>query len=486
MKDSLSIIKSESYLSRVSISLSTKDKIQQKRNTFCRYLPQCLAVLSASLAFFSRGLHQGWTSPALPKLLTNGTETNSYFQITTEEGSWIVTLYSGSISIGAPVAAFLIFTVGRKTTILFSAVPHLMSLLLIAFAGSVEYLYVARVLAGFSEGVANIAVPAYVGEIADSNIRGVLSCVYTVLSISGLLLINIIGSYTTIFQTSMICSVFPILLILTFFWMPESPYFHLMQNNSKSAEKCLQQLRGTKNVKTELVEITHAVEKQMLNAGTFTDLFTIRSNRRALQLAIALETIQQLSGITAILSYAQIIFIESGQKMSSEMSSIILMSVQLVMSMIGASVVDRLGRRPLLMFSCFGCFLALFFEGLYFYFQYIEYQYIDNLFWLPLVALISYFIVYSAGLAIILNVYAGEIFSTSVKGKALGLVMIWYGILAFFASKLFQKLVDDIGMFVPFWMYAFSCLLGLIYAYLWVPETKGKTLEEIQDWLENN
>lgn len=387
-----------------------------------------------------------------------------------------------SISIGAPLGTYLVHSGGRKYTILLTAIPSVFGFILYAFAPDVYYLYMARFFGGLSEGIGNIALPAYVGEVAHPLIRGKLGCITSLLTIAGMLGVNIIGSILPIMETAIICSIFPVLLVGTFSWLPESPYYLLIKNKHRQAKRALRILRGTKNVDVELKQIEVAVEKQTLNAGSWFDLFCIKSNRRALIIALSLDLIQQATGISAIQSYTQVIFIESKQNISYQLSAIIIMFTQGCVGLLGSPLVDRWGRKPLLTLSCIGCGFCLIMEGFYFYLQSIDSSYLPYVLWLPLTALVLFIAVYSVGLAIVINVLFSEIFSANVKGKALGVITVCYGIIAFIVSRFFQVLINWAGLHLPFWMYALNCIVGAAYVMYYVPETKGKTLDEIQDY----
>lgn len=425
-------------------------------------------------------MHYGWTSPSLPQLQHE----NSTIQITNEEGSWMAVMPLLGAIIGSLFGAAVLDIVGRKKVILLTAFPFFTAWLLIAYAKSVVVFLVARFLAGIADGLAFCSVPMYLGEIADPSIRGFLGSCCSLTWILGMLLVNIIGSYTSISIAAIISSVFPVLLLLTFVWMPESPYFLIMKKRFDEARRSLRIFKGVDDVEPELQRLTNAVKEQNTNTGKFLDLFTVKSNRRAVLIVMGTRTAQQCSGTMAFTFYAKTIFQMAGDDISASTASIIYFATQLVVSSISSSIVDKTGRRPLLMISITGAAIALFVEGSYFCIrnEFPEVN-IARYSFIPVVALIVFVIVFGIGLQAIPILLLGELFSTNVKAFALSLADIYFNIMATIVSKFFAGVKDKYGIHVPFFVFTACCVLGLIFIIFCVPETKGKTLEEIQNEL---
>nr|XP_023020581.1 uncharacterized protein LOC111509119 [Leptinotarsa decemlineata] len=455
----------------MKISTGSSLKIQQGKASF-----QYFAAYSATLTIITSGMHYGWPSPSLPKLLHE----NSTIPVSNDEGSWMAVMPLLGAIIGSLIVAVTVDVLGRKRTILLSSFPFFASWIMVAFSTSVTLLYTSRFIAGVADGLVFSAVPMYIGEIADAKIRGLLGTAVSVTWIFGILLINVVGSYLTITVAALVSSILPIVSFLTFVWMPESPYFLLMRGNQAEATKSLQTFRGLQDVDSELNRIGCAIKAQMLNTGKFLDLFTVESNRKAVYIMLILRAAQQLSGTTAITFYTQLIFEESGTKISSEVATIIYFSVQLVLGMFSSSIVDRAGRRPLLIASSIGTFLALLVEAVYFYLKTSTDLDLSAFFAVPVVALIVFVIVFSAGLQTIPLLMISEMFPANVKAFAFGLADIYFAILASIVSKFFQIMKDSFGMSVPFFGFAICSIVGLIVIVIFVPETKGKTLEDIQ------
>lgn len=425
-------------------------------------------------------MHAGWPSPSLHQLLSE----NSTLPITNEEGSWLAIMPLIGAGVGSLIAAATIDILGRKKTVIFTAFPFFAAWIMVAYAKSMAVLVVGRLLAGAADGVTFTAVPMYLGEIAEPKIRGMLGSSCSATFIFGIFLINAMGSYLSITVTALLSSLVPIALLLSFIWMPESPYYLLMRGNIDAAKKSLQTFRGLKEIDTELNRIDAAVKEQMHNSGKFIDLFKVSSNRKALFIVLGLRAAQQFSGTMAITFYAKTIFSESGN-ISATTATMLYFSIQLCLSIISSIIVDKSGRRPLLIISMIGAAISLLIEGIYFYIAKCTSIDTSNFSFVQAAALVGFVIMFSLGMQTIPILMLCELFPTNVKAFALCLADIYFCINASIVSKFFQIMKDNFGMHVPFFVFTACCVLGLVFIILYVPETKGKTLEDIQNQLRN-
>ncbi|KAF2884951.1 hypothetical protein ILUMI_21228 [Ignelater luminosus] len=459
---------------------STNTKYREN-GTRGNYYFQFLVMLTATLSSICGGMQHGWSSPSLPQLLSN----TSTIQVTSEEGSWAAVMSLIGAVGGSPVAVLILDVIGRKKVILLSCMPHIIAWIMIAYAKSIETIFSARFIAGISNGLIVTTLIMYLGEIADPKVRGALCSSVPVTWIFGIFLINLIGSYLSIKTTALISLALPLLCLITFVWMPESPYYLIMKGNIQQASANLKTLKRMDNVRPDLEKMITAVKKQKENSGRYLDLFTVESHRKAFVIAIILRLTQQFSGISAITFYAQIIFEEAGSLsiLSAREASLVYFAIEIILCVCCSMTVDRVGRRPLLVISLIGVGFSLLIEGSYFYLLDECNIDLNNFKWVPLVALIGYVIFFSLGMEPVLAAILSEIFPINVKPFALCLVEICCCLSATGASKFFQITKDSFGLYVPFFSFSVVAVLALIFIILFVPETKGKTLEEIQDEL---
>lgn len=344
----------------------------------------------------------------------------------------------------------------------------------------------ARFINGFTDGFVFTAVPMYVSEIAHPKIRGTLAASIPVMTVFGFLLINVIGSFADLKVTGLISAIFPVVHFFTFYWMPESPYYLIMRGKLEAAKNCLRVFRGSCDIDERFEKLQCVVEEEVKNCASCWDLFTVKSNRKAVVIVFGLRGIQQLCGPNVVTSYAKTIFHESGEGISSTLSSILYFSVQFVMVIVCSFLVDRVGRKPLLIISIVGSGIALLTQAFYFYFKSLSIYDMSVVSFLPLTALLMYVVLFNVGMWNIPLLLMGELFPTNVRAFALCLIEIYFGLTVIAVSEFFQITMDTFGMHVPFFTFAGVCFLGLAFILMVVPETKGKSLEEIQDNLKAN
>ncbi|XP_028128503.2 facilitated trehalose transporter Tret1-like isoform X1 [Diabrotica virgifera virgifera] len=465
------------YLGLLSCFQQKSKKVidQESESAFYQYLSCFFAMLS----MMSSGFHYGWPSPTLPKLLAK----DSSIHITEDEGFWLATMPLFGAFIGSFTNPILVDRIGRHKTILLTSGPYLVSWVLIYLATNIPTIYGARFIAGISDGW-SYSIPIYTGEISDPTKRGMFGAWTSISFIFGILTANVVGSYLSIEHTALVGGSIPILLVLTFMWMPESPYYYIIKGNLAGARKSLKILRGSKNVDEELNRINEAVKADMNKTSINPlHLFTVKRNRRALLIMTLCRGAQQLSGNTAISFYAQNIFSSADSFVPPEIASNLYFLIQLIVTIIASNIVDRVGRRPLLLISVAGAGIALLVEGVYFYVK--TSVDVTNFTMVPIVALIVYVVFFSLGLQGIPVIILSEVFNADVKAIALGFSDVYFSVTATATSKYFQATRDAYGMFVPFVTFSAICAISFILMFFLVPETKGKTLEEIQEYFKS-
>ncbi|KAB0796206.1 hypothetical protein PPYR_10267 [Photinus pyralis] len=443
-----------------------------------RYLYQYLSTVAGSFAVLSFGVNLGWTSPYNPQII-NGTFPD--ITMTSEEGSWIAVMPPLATPVGAVIGALLVDRIGRKHTTLLMAPFTLAMFILLAFAKSVILIGFSRFVIGVAEGTLYTTLPMYLGEISDPAIRGILTASIGFAVLLGTLLINVFGFYFSIFVTSLACCLIPIIHFFTFMWMPESPYYLIKKKRYDEARKALEVLRGAMDIEGEMKSLCDAVTRQEADEkASWTDIFTIKSNRRAAFIFVILCLTRKFSGNNPFLFYTATIFHAAGGSLDPNLSVIIFLCTQIVAATVALDLLDRFGRRPMIIAATVVVVIALAVIASYFYLQAIASPIIAHLGWLPLTVLAMYIIFYNLGLELSPIVYLGELFPTNVKATALGFAETFSAIFSIFTAKIFQILNDSYGMYVPFWMFSSCCVIGLIFIIKCVPETKNKTLEEIQ------
>ena len=192
-----------------------------------------------------------------------------------------------------------------------------------------------------------------------------------------------------------------------------------------------------------------------------------------------------MSGSQAVSAYAQKIYDAADSGLEGKYLTMMLGSIQIIITIFSGAITDRAGRRPLLMISSVGCALSTGLVALYFHLEYLDIKEINvgGYGWLAASGMTIYIILYSIGLSALPFAMIGELFPTNVKALASTLCIAFVNFLSFVVIKTYQILNDYAGTHTAFWLYTGCSLVGTVFIYLYVPETNGKTLQDIQEEL---
>ncbi|KAL7041414.1 hypothetical protein ACKWTF_000763 [Chironomus riparius] len=239
----------------------------------------------------------------------------------------------------------------------------------------------------------------YVGEIASDECRGALGSFMQLGIVIGILYVYCVGPYVSFQSYQCYCLIIPIAFVATFFFMPDSPHYYIQKGQEENAVKSLKFLRGksTEGVQQELDEIRATVEESMKNKATVRDVFANAANKKAFIISAGLLTFQQLSGINVVLFYCQSIFETAGSSLKPAIATIIVGAVMVFSSGLTPVIVDRLGRKVILLFSAAGMTLSLALLGLFFLLDHNKSPIAESIKWLPIVSLIAFVFVYCVG-----------------------------------------------------------------------------------------
>lgn len=431
-------------------------------------------------------VHFTWTSPIIAKLSSNNTEINPLEKpISDNENSWLGSLLNIGAMVGPFPFSFIAERFGRKIALLCVAVPHLVSFLIFAFAKSVYLYYFARILGGIAVGGAFTLLPMYISEVAEDKNRGMFSVTLHVFWCFGNLLSYIIGPYTSILIFNLILLLIPVLFFVCVLVVaPESPYYLVMNNKLEEAETCLMKLRSQnkKCVEIEINEIKSIVQSE--KNKTIYKVLMSKAYLKSLSISFVLIAAQQLSGINAIMFYTQEIFDDAGiDNIAPEICSMITGLISLFASGVVPFVVDRSGRRTMLLISSFGAGLTHLGLGTFFYLKSLGTVSNSAISWLPLTSLILYLIMFTIGLGPLPWTVSSEIFPTNVKPAAAAFTSFSCWTISFFVTKFFVQLNNSLGESGTFWLFAGCCFTTFVFVLTALPETKGKSFADIQKML---
>lgn len=445
-------------------------------NTRGKKLPQYTAALLATLGALSAGTFMSWSSPALPLLQ----DKFNHFIVTNSQASWIGSLMNLGAFLGALPAGFAADRFGRKKMLFIFGIPLVASWLLIAFSDTVGEIYAGRILGGMAVGAVSVTAPMYIGELAEKHVRGALGAIFQLQITMGILFGYLVGMTGSVQTLSLICCSIPVLYLLTFVWMPESPVFLVATNRKEDARKALKWFRGDNfDVEDELTRMQDTMQTSQRNQEPVFALLKARGISRALNVSLGLMIFQQLSGINAVIFYSGKIFDSVGGKLAPNMAAIVIGVVQVLATYASTVLVDRAGRRILLLISSSVMSFCLLILGIFFHLQNAGYD-MTYFKWMPLVSLALYIIVFSLGFGPVPWLMLSELFPPEVKAAATAIAASCNWLLAFFVTLIFQRMMDVLGISGAFWTFSVTCLVGTLFVSVMVPETKGKDMEEIQ------
>jgi SP family arabinose:H+ symporter-like MFS transporter len=384
---------------------------------------------------------------------------------------------------GAMVAGFLSDRFGRKKLLFFCAALYALSGLLSAVPWTFEQFLAARFLSGLGIGVSSMVCPVYIAEISPERWRGRLGSLFQLGIVIGIFLTLFInrviqGLGDEAWNTAMgwrwmmgLEALPAVGFFAMLFTVPESPRWLSQKGRDDEALRILERVGGPAHAAAELAAIRGAAQQEQ---GRFGELFT-RAYFRPLLIAVLIMALSQFCGINAVIYYSTKIFATAGGGQAAAFTSTVWMGlINLLFTFVAISLVDRAGRRPLLLVGTAVQVAALALVGWMFH---------SHRSGLPLLlGIATYTAAFAVALGPISWILCSEIFPNKVRGRAMSVAtfVIWSS--CYTVAQTFPMLRDSprVGPALTFWIYGAISFAAFLFALLLVPETKGRTLEEIE------
>jgi len=439
--------------------------------------PSVMAAVIVSLGAISGGFVLGFSSPTGPQLQADG------LIVTEEQSSWYSSIATLSAAMGGLLSGFMSDRLGRKCTIMVSTVTANVGWLVLTASTNFIGLCIARFLTGLTLGMVCVAIPTYIAEIACSRTRGLLSCGLALGISLGIFLAFALGMLIS-WQWLAVCgSCISGLLSVLLLLIPESPRWLMAHSHKRASHKALQWLyRDAKHAQQAYNVLQNNLSRSE-NDGTlrWSD-FRQPGLSWALFLCIGMMMFMQFGGINAVLFNSHSIFEISFPNNPElvHMSSLAIAGTQVLSSIVQSLLIDRCGRRALMIFSGIGMCTSMAAMGAYYFFEDKHTEHVNDLDIIAVVSLIIYMASYSIGFAGIPFMVTSEIFPSKARGTAgaIGTVVSWMS--SFIVTNQFQNMRNTLNRDGTFWLFSGINFVGVIFISLCVPETKGRTLEEIQ------
>jgi sugar porter (SP) family MFS transporter len=401
------------------------------------------------------------------------------FGLSTFQQELVVSVVLVGAAVGALTGGRLADIFGRRMMLLVTALIFVAGALVCAAAPSLNVLVIGRLIVGLGIGFSTSTVPIYISEVSPPQTRGWQVSLFQLAITIGILaayLVDYVFSRSSGWRWMLGLAFVPgAILGLGMIRMPESPRWLAEHGHSGRAREVLARIRGTENIESEWLEIQKTLTETE-ERGSLSDLFG-PSVRMALVIGIGLAIFQQVTGINTVIYYAPLIVQSAG--ISTASGAILATAgiglVNVLMTIVAMWLIDHVGRRPLLLIGIAGMIISLGVLGFVF-----RMPTGGALAWLAVVTLMVYVASFAISLGPIFWLLISEIYPLRVRGIAEGTAAGVNWAFNFLVSVTFLTLLELLGPSLTFWVYALLAIASWLFSYYLVPETKGRTLEEIE------
>jgi sugar porter (SP) family MFS transporter len=385
-----------------------------------------------------------------------------------------------SLLVGAIIGAFgsgvLTDRFGRKRILIIVALFFALSCAITALATSSVIFISARLFGGLAVGAASVLSPMYVAEVAPAKNRGMLVTIYQ-LTIT----LGILGSYTInyglhdmennwrwMFATGVVPSV---IFFVGLFFIPESPRWLYKAGRKEESLKVLTKIGGESLAKTEIQEIAESLKENSASVS-IGELFK-PAFRKVIGVGFFLAILVQISGINTIVDYAPKILLAAGVEIKNALLQTSLLGlINFMFTFVAVFFVDKIGRRLLYLIGSMGMVITLLLLAVSFYLK------MEGIF--TLICIMSFIAFFASCIGPVFWTLVSEIFPNRIRGKAVAFASFTQWIFNFFVVLLFPHFLASFGGAATFLFLAAMSLIQWLFTYVYVPETKGKSLEEIE------
>jgi SP family galactose:H+ symporter-like MFS transporter len=460
---------------------ASPNRLPASRESLTRWLVVVLVVVIFAGGLF--GYDQGVISGALPGIKADFSLSLLMVQVVT---SWVTLgALAGSLAGGA-----LGDRIGRKRTLLLGGALFVLGSAVQWLAPDAAILVAGRFTVGVAVGVAAVAAPLYAAELAPANFRGRFISSYQLAITGGIFLAYLVNAQLSAgaeWRLMLGAAAVPgLALFAVALLTPESPRWLMIKNRRADAATEMRKIQPDVDVERELDAIQAALHQDE-QAAPWSEIF-YRQWRRPLMVAVGLAVFQQITGINAIIYYANQIFASAGFATEAARATVTTWAiggVNVLATLIAIAFIDRVGRRVLLLAGLIGMGASLAVVGAAFQFigpagevSSATGPTVAGI--VTVVALIIFITSFAFSLGPVTWTVINEVFPARVRGRGVAFATAVNWGSAYLVSQFFLSLVDAVGSSLTFFLFALFCGIGWVWVYRAVPETKQQSLEQIQ------
>ncbi len=413
------------------------------------------------------------------------------FNLNADMEGWVVSSAVLGCIFGTATSGWLADLLGRRQILRLAGVLFLVSTAGSAVASSALTLVSARILGGLGIGIASVVGPLYMAEVSPPRIRGRLISLYQLAITIGILIAFASNALIVHFGAAIArtfnalrwflvtdmwrgmlgaCAIPSFIFLVLILFVPESPRWLLKRGRKEQAEAILTRLVGEEEAKGEIREINRTLTEER---GSLSEVLS-RDLRRPLVIGIFMTVFGNLSGINAIMYYGPKLLTAAGAGMAGALDGTVVIGVMnIIFTFVAIALVDRAGRRPLLLFGVSGCAIGLNTAAVLFL--------LDLESGITILApILLHVACFAFSYGAIGWIVTSELFPTRIRGRAAGFVTMFGWSTGFFISQSLPRLLETFGGAGVFGLYGVATAIAVLFIWVAVPETKGRTLEEIE------
>ncbi|XP_031841281.2 facilitated trehalose transporter Tret1 isoform X1 [Nomia melanderi] len=448
-------------------------------NCRCTFLLRSAGHLTGrvTLLITEVGFMGGWSSPYSEKL----TSPESTIKMSRVELSWVVSLLNLGRLLGAISGSLCVNYLGSKTSLLASAVPTAMCWVFVVIADNVWWLYGSRFLGGLSLGMLYSSFSLYLGEVADPSIRGTLVAMSMGGVPIGTFVMSTMGAYLSMDVSAAICLGPCLIAMILFLWMPESPHHLITNEQYEKAKLSIQWYHRGCDVETEFASLKKFIDSY--SGRTFLETlkeFKTPCYKKSMLLILFLFAYSQVTGVNNVFFYMEAILKNAQVTMiQPSIAVVIILGVGIIGPCGSMILMDRFGRKLLMIVSSIGAIISLCSLSLVFHLLRSGFQ-STVLEGLSIISVLCLYINVFLGILSTPPTILSELFPSHLKCIAACFASCVAGISSFISAFTYLPLLDLLTELYVFFFYALFILFGLPVLMYCVPETKGLSLQEIQ------